>query len=81
MAYFRSNFAAWEQPGLFSAELRAAFRPLRQALMDTSLRANGSRERAPDDSGSNPEATGKERIASSQELLAMTAAGNSLTRS
>ena len=25
------HFAAWEQPELFSAELRAAFRPLRQA--------------------------------------------------
>jgi pimeloyl-ACP methyl ester carboxylesterase len=25
------HFAAWEQPALFSAELRAAFRPLRQA--------------------------------------------------
>jgi pimeloyl-ACP methyl ester carboxylesterase len=25
------HFAAWEQPGLFTAELRAAFRPLRQA--------------------------------------------------
>ena len=24
------HFAAWEQPELFSAELRAAFRPLRQ---------------------------------------------------
>jgi pimeloyl-ACP methyl ester carboxylesterase len=26
------HFAAWEQPALFSAELRAAFRPLRQSL-------------------------------------------------
>ena len=26
------HFAAWEQPALFSAELRAAFRPLRQPL-------------------------------------------------
>jgi pimeloyl-ACP methyl ester carboxylesterase len=26
------HFAAWEQPELFSAELRAAFRPLRQSL-------------------------------------------------
>jgi pimeloyl-ACP methyl ester carboxylesterase len=26
------HFAAWEQPELFSAELRAAFRPLRQAI-------------------------------------------------
>jgi pimeloyl-ACP methyl ester carboxylesterase len=26
------HFAAWEQPGLFSAELRAAFRPLRQNM-------------------------------------------------
>jgi pimeloyl-ACP methyl ester carboxylesterase len=26
------HFAAWEQPGLFSAELRAAFRPLRQSI-------------------------------------------------
>ncbi|MEE4462019.1 epoxide hydrolase, partial [Azotobacter chroococcum] len=26
------HFAAWEQPQLFSAELRAAFRPLRRAL-------------------------------------------------
>jgi pimeloyl-ACP methyl ester carboxylesterase len=26
------HFAAWEQPELFSAELRAAFRPLRQLL-------------------------------------------------
>jgi pimeloyl-ACP methyl ester carboxylesterase len=25
------HFAAWEQPELFAAELRAAFRPLRQA--------------------------------------------------
>jgi pimeloyl-ACP methyl ester carboxylesterase len=25
------HFAAWEQPELFSAELRAAFRPLRRA--------------------------------------------------
>ena len=25
------HFAAWEQPELFSAELRAAFRPLRSA--------------------------------------------------
>ncbi|MQX12595.1 hypothetical protein GHK48_31410 [Sinorhizobium fredii] len=25
------HFAAWEEPDLFSAELRAAFRPLRQA--------------------------------------------------
>src|ERR687889_1956641 len=25
------HFAAWEQPGLFAAELRAAFRSLRQA--------------------------------------------------
>ena len=25
------HFAAWEQPELFSAELRAAFRPLRQS--------------------------------------------------
>jgi pimeloyl-ACP methyl ester carboxylesterase len=23
------HFAAWEEPGLFSAEIRAAFRPLR----------------------------------------------------
>ena len=26
------HFAAWEQPALFSAELRAAFRPLRQSI-------------------------------------------------
>jgi pimeloyl-ACP methyl ester carboxylesterase len=26
------HFAAWEQPDLFSAEVRAAFRPLRRAL-------------------------------------------------
>jgi pimeloyl-ACP methyl ester carboxylesterase len=26
------HFAAWEQPDLFSAELRAAFRPLRQSI-------------------------------------------------
>lgn len=26
------HFAAWEQPGLFSAEMRAAFRPLRQSI-------------------------------------------------
>jgi pimeloyl-ACP methyl ester carboxylesterase len=26
------HFAAWEEPELFSAELRAAFRPLRQPL-------------------------------------------------
>jgi hypothetical protein len=26
------HFAAWEQPMLFTAELRAAFRPLRQAI-------------------------------------------------
>jgi len=26
------HFAAWEQPGLFSAELRAAFRSLRQSI-------------------------------------------------
>jgi pimeloyl-ACP methyl ester carboxylesterase len=26
------HFAAWEQPALFSDELRAAFRPLRQAI-------------------------------------------------
>jgi pimeloyl-ACP methyl ester carboxylesterase len=26
------HFAAWEQPELFSAELRAAFRPLRQPI-------------------------------------------------
>lgn len=26
------HFAAWEQPELFSAELRAAFRPLRQSI-------------------------------------------------
>jgi pimeloyl-ACP methyl ester carboxylesterase len=36
LIYFREvdkggHFAAWEQPELFSAELRAAFRPLRQA--------------------------------------------------
>jgi hypothetical protein len=34
------HFAAWEQPELFSAELRAAFKSL-GALMFTSLRANG----------------------------------------
>ena len=27
------HFAAWEQPELFSAELRAAFRPLRQSIL------------------------------------------------
>ena len=27
-----THFAAWEQPELFSAELWAAFRPLRQTL-------------------------------------------------
>ncbi len=37
LAYFNEverggHFAAWEQPALLSAELRAAFRPLRQAL-------------------------------------------------
>jgi pimeloyl-ACP methyl ester carboxylesterase len=26
------HFAAWEQPELFSAEIRAAFRPLRQSI-------------------------------------------------
>jgi pimeloyl-ACP methyl ester carboxylesterase len=26
------HFAAWEQPELFSAEMRAAFRPLRQSI-------------------------------------------------
>jgi pimeloyl-ACP methyl ester carboxylesterase len=26
------HFAAWEQPGLFSVEMRAAFRPLRQSI-------------------------------------------------
>ena len=26
------NFAAWEEPELFSAELRAAFKPLRQSI-------------------------------------------------
>jgi pimeloyl-ACP methyl ester carboxylesterase len=26
------HFAAWEQPALFSAEMRAAFRPLRQSI-------------------------------------------------
>ncbi len=26
------HFAAWEEPELFSAELRAAFRPLRQSM-------------------------------------------------
>jgi hypothetical protein len=25
----RGHFAAWEEPGLFSEEIRAAFRPLR----------------------------------------------------
>jgi pimeloyl-ACP methyl ester carboxylesterase len=37
LAYFNEvdrggHFAAWEQPELFSAELRAAFRPLRQSI-------------------------------------------------
>jgi len=37
LAYFHEvekggHFAAWEQPELFSAELRAAFRPLRQSI-------------------------------------------------
>ncbi len=27
------HFAAWEQPELFSAELRAAFKPLRQSFL------------------------------------------------
>jgi hypothetical protein len=26
------HFAGWEQPKLFSAEMRAAFRPLRQSI-------------------------------------------------
>jgi hypothetical protein len=26
------HFAAWEQPALFAAEVRAGFRPLRQSL-------------------------------------------------
>jgi pimeloyl-ACP methyl ester carboxylesterase len=26
------HFAAWEQPVVFSAEMRAAFRPLRQSI-------------------------------------------------
>jgi pimeloyl-ACP methyl ester carboxylesterase len=26
------HFAAWEQPALFSAEMRTAFRPLRQSI-------------------------------------------------
>jgi hypothetical protein len=26
------HFAAWEQPALFTAEMRAAFKPLRQSI-------------------------------------------------
>jgi len=32
------HFAAWEQPELFSAELRAAFKPLRQAGPNVAAR-------------------------------------------
>lgn len=41
MIYFREvdkggHFAAWEQPQLFAEELRAAFRPLRNAGMNVA---------------------------------------------
>lgn len=30
------HFAAWEQPELFTAELRAAFQPLRKEIKETA---------------------------------------------
>jgi len=32
MGFNPAYFAAWEQPALFSAEVRAAFRSLRQSI-------------------------------------------------
>jgi pimeloyl-ACP methyl ester carboxylesterase len=43
------HFAAWEQPELFSAELRAAFRPLRKGVNDMAR---------PAEKGSPPSGTG-----------------------